>query len=114
QDRDLSFAFQVQMELEYEAGFIPRPNRRGEGSRDTDLAVFALQFRDKVEWAVGHNVSVAPPEIDDGEVRRLRTTHLPHYEVRNVRHRDFPDVVLTMRDLARLEGDALRNALFPL
>lgn len=114
QDRDQRFIFQVELELHFQAGFVPRPNRRGEESHDSDLAVFALNFRKKMEWAVGHNVSVAEPELEDGKVRSLRTTHLPRYEVRPVEHRDFDGVTLGMAALAKLDGKGLENALSPL
>lgn len=113
-DRDEAFVFQVRMALSYERGFIPRPNRRGEGTDDEDLSVLALTFRDHEEWAVGHNTSVEPPEKVAGQVTRLRTTQLPRYEVLGVAHRPIPAATLGMLDLSRLEGPALGPALTPL
>ncbi|MFI5297924.1 MAG: DISARM system helicase DrmA [Polyangiales bacterium] len=113
-DRDTQFAFQVRMTLSFASGFEPRPNRRGEGGNDDDLAVFALAFRDHAEWAVGHNTSVEQPATKDGKVTSLRTTHLPRYEVAPVVARDVDDVTLGMADLAKLDGKALESALTPL
>ncbi len=114
-DRDLSFIFQVKLTLRYAPGFEKRPNRRGEDADDEDRAILALNFRDKVEWAVGHNTSVARPEPDEaGRVRSLSTTQLPEYEVRPVEHVRFDDVLTKMAALAKLEGDGLRNGLSPL
>ena len=115
-DRDLNFAFQVQFTLRHERGFLSRPNRRGEEGDDDDQKVLALNFRDKVEWAVGHNTSVACPVPDaDGKVRALSTTQLPEYEVRRVEHVLFPNVLTHMAALGKLdEGAALENALSPL
>ena len=114
-DRDESFVFQVGFALRYERGFLPRPNRRGEDADDEDQKVLALNFRDKVEWAVGHNTSVMAPVPDaEGRVRRLATTQLPEYEVRRVDHVRFDDVLTRMSALARLDGEGLERGLSPL
>ncbi len=115
QDRDLSFVFQVAMTLRYEGGFLSRPNRRGEDADDEDRKVLALLFRDKVEWAVGHNTSLSAVVPDaDGKVRALSTTQLPSYEVRRVDHQRFDDVLTRMAALAKLDGDGLERGLSPL
>lgn len=104
-DRDLNFIFQVELTLRYEAGFIKRPNRRGESGSDDDQRVLALMFRDRFEWAVGHNTSVERPKPDpEGRVRELRTTALPCYEVHPVKHRKLDDVETEMRRLAEFDG----------
>jgi hypothetical protein len=112
-DRDLSFVFQVKLSLRCEPGFLARPNRCGE-SGDADQQVLALMFRNHLEWAVGHNTSVEQPQTEDGKVRVLRTTQLPTYEVAQVEHRKFADVMTGMADLAKLDAKGLRNALTPL
>ncbi|WP_428266675.1 DISARM system helicase DrmA [Haliangium sp.] len=114
-DRDQAFVFQVRLSLRYSGGFLSRPNRRGESTDDDDQRVLALNFRDKVEWAVGHNTSVVRPSPDDdGRVRTLTTTQLPEYEVFPVEHVELEDVVTDMRTLAKLDGDGLERALTPL
>jgi len=116
-DRDRKFVFQVKLELVYEKGFVARPNRRGEDSTQDDLAVAALMFRDRMEWAVGHNTSVegpAPKEVRAGKVTRLRTTPLPHYEVPIVDHRAIPGATTEMERLFALDGPGLVAALTPL
>lgn len=113
-DRDRQFAFQVRMELRFERGFLARPNRRGEDATDDDQRVFALNFRDHCEWAVGHNTSVEKPVANDGKVTRLRTTQLPWYEVKQVAPRTVDDATLGMFDLARLDGKGIANALTPI
>jgi len=114
QHRDTQFVFQVRLALRYEPGFLCRPNRRGEGGADADQSVLALTFREHVEWAVGHNTSVAQPEVVDGKVRELRTTQLPCYEVPTIAHRRLPDVTLGMAELAVLDGPGIGNALSPM
>jgi len=114
-DRDLSFAFQVRFTLRYPRGFVSRPNRRGEAADDDDPRVLALMFRDRFEWAVGHNTSVLAPNPDDeGKVRELSTTQLPRYEVRGVRHEAIEDIDAGMRSLSGLDGAGLARALTPL
>lgn len=110
-DRDRQFVFQVRMALTFEPGFIARPNRRGEDATEDDQRVFALGFREHVEWAVGHNTSVERPRVVDGKVTRILTTQLPCFEVPRVDPRPIADVTTTMADLARLDGTAMRNAL---
>lgn len=119
QDRDLSFVFQVRLALHYAQGFLSRPNRRGEDSEsEDDQPVLALLFRDRREWAVGHNTSLLTPTADeDGVMRTLRTTQLPRHEIPNVKHRAVPNLTIEMASLAKLEskdGRALVTALMPL
>lgn len=115
-DRDRNFVFQVQLTLRYEAGFRCRPNRRGEDAKaDDDPRVLALLFRDRKEWAVGHNTSPRGPVVDpDGKVRALSTTQLPCYEVPDVEHRAVPSLVTEMAALAKLDAKGLARALAPL
>lgn len=110
-ERDRAFVFHVRMSLRFEAGFVPRPNRRGEDADDTDQCVLALMFRDQVEWAVGPNTSVERVELSGGKVRELRTTQLPCHEVPAVGARQVPDVMLSMLELGKLEHGAAQAAL---
>lgn len=116
QDRDRQFVFQVRLALRYEGGFSWRPNRRGEDSQDDDdPAVLALLFRDRKEWAVGHNTSVAAPVPDaDGKVRELQTTQLPSYAVPEVEHLEVDGLTVAMKRLGELDGTGLARALAPL
>jgi hypothetical protein len=114
-DRDSNYVFQVKLALSYERGFVARPNRRGEASEDDDKQVLALLFRNHVEWAVGHNTSLAAPIVaSDGKVRRLETTQLPMHEVYPTGHRELSTITTEMAKLAALDGPALKNTLSPL
>ena len=109
--QDERFIFQVRLELSFDEGFVPRPNRRDESSADWDDRVADLQFRNRFEYAVGHGVSVEVPE-QEGPVRRVRTTWLPRAEVRRVMTREEEGVVTAMEALAELEdASAVRSAL---
>ena len=115
-DRDLNYVFQVRLGLRYEPGFLWRPNRRGENApADDDQRVLALLFRDRREWAVGHDTSLLQPVAEaDGKVRSLSTTQIPRYEVADVEHRTIESLVVGMADLAKLDGKGLARALTPL
>jgi hypothetical protein len=112
--QDEQFVFQVEMELAFEPGFTPRPNRQGEGSGDSDDETADLQFRAHHEWAVGHGVAIEIPDSTE-KVTRIRTTWIPQCEVRNVDTHEELNVVTPMEDLAELpDGAALATALSPL
>ncbi|MEN9581135.1 MAG: hypothetical protein RJA70_4144 [Pseudomonadota bacterium] len=114
-DRDINFAFQVAFTLRYARGFVARPNRHGEGSSSDDQRVLALLFRDKYEWAVGHNTSVQLPGPNaQGLVTELCTTQLPQSIVKDVKHETVAGVVTGMLELANMDGAALANTLTPL
>jgi len=113
---DQRYLFQVSLELRCEEGFVPRPNRRDEGSADWDDRTADLQFREAWEWAVGHGVSVMVPETsrgssEDGRVHRVRTTWVPQTEVPRVTTHREPGIVLAMEELGELEAEAVRSAL---
>lgn len=119
QRADQAFMFQVELELHSTEGFLPRPNRTGEGGdRDPDDQLADLQFRHKFDYAVGHGVSVEIPEeqADAAKAGRpiqvVRTTWLPSHEVRRVVTHEQDGVVVAMEELAQLaDGDAVRAAL---
>ncbi len=115
-DRDEEFLFQVRMELRFDAGFVPRPNRRGERSEHWDDRVSDLQFRKRCEFAVGHGVAVEvvqdSEEGPDRPVTAVATTWLPRAEVRRVETHREPSVVTEMEKLADLaDGEAVEAAL---
>ena len=110
--QDEQFIFQVQLELKYEAGLVPRPNLRDDGSDDWDDRVSDLHFRNHAEYAVGHGVSVETI-ISDGKVVGARTCWLPRSTVRRViTNDDVKSVQTKMDELAALpDGAAVRGAL---
>jgi hypothetical protein len=63
---------------------------------------------------VGHNTSVERPVVKDGKVATLRTSQLPLFEVKSVKHRPVDDATLGMADLAKLDSKGIANALTPL
>jgi len=112
--QDEQFVFQAELALRYERGFLARPNQRDEQSSEWDERVADLQFRDRCEYAVGHGVSIVPPE-GGGTVTTVRTTWIPTSEVRRVvTYEDVPAAV-AMDELAELaDAAAVHAALDPI
>ncbi|MDB9501464.1 DISARM system helicase DrmA, partial [Spirulina major CS-329] len=118
--RDVDYAFQVKLQLDCHAGFIPRRDPRGIGldnPLDLDEAIAALQYRHDYEFAVGHNVS-ATATVDPNHpdiCRTIATTWIPSAEVPLVAPTDLPTVELGMETLAAFTtGADLQAALEPL
>lgn len=112
--QDEAFMFQVGLEVRHPRGLVARPNRQGERSTDWDERVADLQFRDFVEYAVGHGASVEVPDLT-APVQVVRTTWLPSAEVRRVETQETPGVLTSMEALAALpDASALRQGLQPL
>jgi hypothetical protein len=84
------FIFQARLELACDAGFEPRPNVRDDESSEWDQRVADLQFRERVEVAVGHGTATEVAERVDGRVVRVRTAWIPRAEVPRVRTREVP------------------------
>lgn len=101
--RDEQFIFQVAMSVECAEGIVPRPNVSDERSTEWDERVADLQFRDRAEYAVGHNIAVEV-EPDQDPITRVRTTWLPTYEVRRVVPLREQGVTVAMDELAGLNG----------
>ncbi len=111
---DQSFIFQVCLEVEAPMGLVPRPNRRDERASEHDQRVLDLQFRDHVEFAVGHGVAVEV-DVRDDACHVARTAFLPRSEVRRVVTFDQSQAETRMSALAALDSaDAVRKALGPL
>ena len=108
--KDEAFAFQTQLAVEADQPFVSRPNPRGREDHDADERVADLQFRDVMEFAVGHGTSTHGA-VSNGECRRVETTWMPRYEVERVEPARI-DVELNMEALASLtDADAARAAL---
>ncbi len=106
---DEANAFQVELTVEAERGFVARPDLRTVGSRDQDDLVADLQYRDAREYATGHNVAT---QVETE--RRIRTCWLPQAEVERVVPGDVA-VELGMDALAGLtDGAEAAARLLPL
>ena len=101
--RDEAIVFQAALEVACSEAFIPRPNLRGLGADDWDEQVADLQYRDVVEYAVGHGISTRAV-MEGAECRRVATTWLPLAEVEKVEAANIPGVEMKMEALAELSG----------
>ncbi|MBS2021774.1 MAG: helicase [Deltaproteobacteria bacterium] len=113
--RDASFVFQAEVRLKSPQPFVARPDLRGTQGvhSDPDDRVADLQYRDAVEYTVGHSVS-ARATIADGACREVRTTWIPCAEVEKVVPAQL-DVELRLEALAAApDPGSLQAMLAPL
>ena len=97
--QDVRFIFQAQMEVQCEEGFTPRPDPRGYGSSDWDDRIADLQYRDVLDYAVGHGVSSKTLEIN-GVCKVIQTSWLPESDVEIVDPSKIDGVEFGMEALA--------------
>ena len=107
--RDLSYAFQAEIEVRCSLGFVPRPDLRGAWAEEWDEQVADLHYAGTPEYATGHGVS-ADWEIIDGTCHLLRTTWVPGAEVEKTETAAVPGVELSMDALGALPNGAAANA----
>jgi len=101
--KDCRFAFQARLSVESDAPFVPRPNPRGRrDDDDPDERIADLQYRDVMEFAVGHGVSTTCA-IANGACTKVETTWVPTAEVERVEPASLKDIELGMDTLAKLE-----------
>ncbi|MFN9659811.1 MAG: hypothetical protein ACK6BC_05465, partial [Cyanobacteriota bacterium] len=125
EDRDRASAYQVQLDVACSAGFLERRDPRAAdlaiNANDWDHRVNNLHYRGDHEFAVGHNISVAPKIDANGRCLLISTTWLPQATVEKVlprvRELEAAGLVLSMLELDRLatEGaEPVQTALRPL
>jgi hypothetical protein len=120
-NQDEAWLFQAQLAIRAPGGadvFRRRPTGES-ASDDEERAALAMLYRDKVEFAVGHGVSVHW-ELSAGRVDRaiaVRTQVVPWYDVPVTEAptaadlSDLADLTLDMRQLAELDEKALAKTL---
>jgi hypothetical protein len=113
------FAFQPRLRLQSQQPFVPRPDLRGEdgsqSSEEADERLADVQYRDVVDYAVGHGVSATWTVGEGGACNGVESIWIPSAEVERVEPRKLAGVTLGMEALAALpDGRALEDALRPL
>lgn len=101
-------AFQAQLQLRCEAGFVPRPDLRsgedGARQQDWDEQVADLQYRRAFDFVSGIGCSAEPVStVEGGICQMVRTCWIPSAGVEFVGHLEaasLPGVELGMEDLA--------------
>jgi hypothetical protein len=104
--------FQPRLVAECSAGFVPRPDPRGElGSGDADERVADLQYRSICEYAVGHGVATHA-EVTGGTATVVSTEWMPRASVERVEPTALAGVAFSMEALGVLaDAAAVRAAL---
>lgn len=101
--------FQVKLSLSVAPdgdGFVGRPDMRGLNQDDKDERVADLQYRDVVEYAVGHGVS-AHAVVENGRCGLVHTTWVPVAAVERVESDvTVPGVELSMEKLGDMPDAA--------
>ena len=111
---DRAYAFQAEVEVGADPGFVPRPDLRGARAADWDEQVADLHYADAPEYATGHGVA-AEWTLVAGECRQVRTAWIGTAEVEKTETAPVPGVELSMEALGRLSGRAaVEPALAPL
>ena len=111
---DRAYAFQAEIEVRTDEGFVPRPDLRGAHAGDWDDRVADLHYANMPEYATGHGVSTEWDLVGD-ECRSIRTAWIGTAEVEKTATADVPGVELSMEALGRLDdGTAIQQALGPL
>lgn len=104
--KDRRFAFQAQLTLDSARSFVPRPNSRGrQVDEEWDERVADLQYRDVMEFAVGHGTSTRC-SLSKGTCTHVETTWVPSSEVERVEPASRAGVELSMEALASVESGA--------
>jgi hypothetical protein len=99
---DVTFAFQVKLEVRSDLPLHPRIDMTGFGSADPDAATSDLHYRDVAEYAVGNATSASWTPDEDGVVRAAQTDFLPMAEVERVEPNEKIGATFGMEDLAKL------------
>lgn len=111
---DVTFAFQVKVDVRSELPLFSRTDMTGFGSADPDAATADLHYGDVAEFAVGNATSAGWMPDEDGVVRAASTDFLPMAEVERVEPNEKIGAIFGMEDLAKLaagDPDTLVAAL---
>jgi hypothetical protein len=103
-ERDRAYIFQPQLTVQSSIGFVPRPDLRRQSAIDSeDEQIADLQYRDDVEYVVGHNVSataLTTPDLNNiQQCHTIRTEWMPQADVEKVIASDIPNVTLEIEAL---------------
>ena len=112
--KDTTFAFQASLTVEADKPFVARPNPRGRDANDPDERTADLQYRDVMEYAVGHGTSTRST-VTRSTCCHVETTWTPQAEVERVEPMPMPGIQLGMEALGAVPDAAtLRASLAPL
>jgi hypothetical protein len=106
-------AFQVELELSCVQGFTARPDLKAlaGGDKEWDEKVNDLQYREVLEYVVGHNVS-SSAEVKEGRCLTVWSAWFPEAEVEKVVPSPLDGVELSMETLSSLGSIESIDAAF--
>src|SRR5258705_5397661 len=107
--KDERSVFQASLTVESDRPLVARPNPRGHEHHDADERIADLQYRDALEFAVGHRTSVHGV-MTGRECRAAQTTWMPQCEVERVEPAELKNVELGMEALAAAPDAATLRA----
>lgn len=91
--RDAAYLFQPDLQVTSPTPFVPRPDLRGRSTEDWDEQVADVQYRDAVEYVVGHNISGLAVKDADGLCRTVSSAWMPVADVEKVVPAQFGEAV---------------------
>lgn len=100
--RDAAYVFQPELTLSSPTSFVARPDLRGQSTDDWDEQVADVQYRDAVEYVVGHNISGLAC-VEGGACHTVCSAWMPVADVEKV-------IAATLGDDVQLEMEALGRA----
>ena len=100
---DEAFAFQTHVKVESPIPFVARPSLHALESHEWDERVADLQYRDALEYSVGHSVSTRATTDANGDCMATETSWLPSAEVERVAPAAIEGVELRMETLSFLK-----------
>ncbi|MBV6457220.1 MAG: hypothetical protein HONBIEJF_00327 [Fimbriimonadaceae bacterium] len=111
---DAAFAFQTELEVFCEQGFVPQADLRGAFAEHWDECVADLHYSTRPEYATGHAVS-ADWDLTDVKCHTVRTSWIPSAEVEKTTTVEFEGLEVCLDALGALEdGASARASLSPL
>ena len=108
--RDLTYAFQPQMEARSDLPFPHKPVLQTFEGGDWDETVARLHYADSPEYATGHGVS-AEWDVTEGRCHSVRTVWIGRGAVHHTRTTEREDLVFSMQELGRITDGAEAEAM---
>jgi len=115
EEKDRAFVFQATLQLQCDAGFVPRPDPRRGSDDDWDDSVADVQYADVFEYATGHGIAADwNAHGTTGACTNVWTTWMPCQNVPFVEPAPMPAATLGMEKLATASAEELSTGLSPL
>ncbi|MEO0987904.1 MAG: DISARM system helicase DrmA [Cyanobacteria bacterium J06639_14] len=111
--RDVAYVFQAQLTVTTDSPFVPRPDLRNQALDNEDERIADLQYRNDVEYVVGHNVSataIVTGVKEHPQCTEIYTNWMPQTDVEKVISTKIDGVDLRIEALGNApDADTIRN-----